>query len=93
MKWVSSSLFGYTVFAYLDNRFGKDYPGHQFLSTPPGERQEGTASYCCPVSPDASRGCWLYLYHLLSMQIFDVGKLGSGVCALRAIHRRPDLLR
>ena len=84
IKWVSSSLFGYTVFAYLNHRFGKDYPGHQFLSTPLGERQERTASYCCPMSPDTSRGCWLYI-HLLSIQIFNVGKLGLGVCALCAI--------
>jgi len=31
--------------------------------------------------------------HLLSVQILDAGKLGSGVCTLRAIHRCPDLLR
>ncbi len=94
MKWVLSSLFGYIIFAYLDHRFGKDCPGHQFIRTPSGEREKGAASYCRPVSPEATRGRWhSFIYHILSMQILNIGKLGSGVYTLRAIYRRPDLLR
>ena len=58
MKWVLLSLSGYTVFAYLDYRLGKDRPGHQFFRTPSGERKKGTASYCRPVSPEATRRRW-----------------------------------
>ena len=37
---------------YLDHRFGKDCPGHWFLRTPQGEREQRAASDRCPVSLD-----------------------------------------
>lgn len=83
-----------STFAYIDHRFGKDRPGHQFFRTPSGEREKGASSYCRPVSPEAIRSHWhLFIDHLPSMQILNIGELGSGICALRAVHRCPDLLR
>ena len=94
MKWVLSSLSGYTILTYLDYRFGKDCPGHQFFRTPSGEREKGAASYCRPVSPEAIRGRWhLFTDHPPPIQIFHIGKLGPGVCTLRAVYRCPNLLR